>query len=265
MASRTDILDEQERLRTPFLGSLALHLSVTAAVLGAAWVEGRTPSVQWGSPTGGGFGSVAVNVVPRIALPTQSGAINPVASDTESKVPEPQTQAKSRARSEQQDEAAVPIPSRNAQRKTQAAAPPNKYRAAQKDAPNQVYSESGQRMVTPMIGMSGGGGIGVGTNSPFGTQFGYYTDLLKNKVAQHWRTYDIDSRIRTANPVIVTFTVERNGSVAVRSVRITQSSGISVLDLSAQRAILEAAPFAPLPQQFSRDSAEIEFWFELRR
>ena len=38
-----------------------------------------------------------------------------------------------------------------------------------------------------------------------------------------------------------------------------------VLDYSAQRAILDAAPFQALPPQFQRSEAEIEFWFELRR
>jgi protein TonB len=120
-------------------------------------------------------------------------------------------------------------------------------------------------MVSDMIGMTGGGGISVGNNSMLGTRFGYYADLVKNKVASRWRTTDIDPRIRAANPVIVVFTIRRDGSVPGSSVRIQQSSGIPALDLSAQRAILEAAPFAQLPQEFSRNEAEIEFHFELRR
>jgi outer membrane biosynthesis protein TonB len=49
------------------------------------------------------------------------------------------------------------------------------------------------------------------------------------------------------------------------SVRITQRSGNPSLDFSAQRAILDAAPFQALPGQFQRNEVEIEFWFELRR
>jgi outer membrane biosynthesis protein TonB len=44
-----------------------------------------------------------------------------------------------------------------------------------------------------------------------------------------------------------------------------QGSGNRTLDYSAQRAITEAAPFPPLPQGYERDSAQIEFWFVLKR
>jgi TonB family protein len=53
--------------------------------------------------------------------------------------------------------------------------------------------------------------------------------------------------------------------VAPGSVRITQRSGNQALDYSAQRAILDAAPFQSLPPQFPRNEVEIEFRFELRR
>ena len=44
-----------------------------------------------------------------------------------------------------------------------------------------------------------------------------------------------------------------------------QRSGILTLDNSAQRAILNAAPFPPLPAGFDRDAAQIEFRFQLKR
>jgi protein TonB len=266
MASHADILDRPERLWGSFWGSVVLHLSIAAAVLLAAWVQARSPHENWGDIHGGGMGSVAVNVVPRIPLPTESGPVNPVANDTESRAPEPPAKAKPQAKVKAPDLDAIPIPSRNARKRpASAASAPNKFRERQQDLPNQVYSQSGQRMVSPMVGMAGGGSVNVGNNSPFGTQFGAYSDMVKNKVAGNWKTSDIDPRIRTANEVVVTFTIDRDGSVPSRSVKIVQSSGIPALDISAQRAILEAEPFTPLPQQFARNSADIEFHFELRR
>ena len=88
MAPHADILDQQERLKGPFLGSIVLHVSVVAVLLGAAWVQTRTHE-QWGDIRGGGFGSVTVNPVARIPLPTESGAVNPVANDTPSRAPTP--------------------------------------------------------------------------------------------------------------------------------------------------------------------------------
>jgi outer membrane biosynthesis protein TonB len=48
-------------------------------------------------------------------------------------------------------------------------------------------------------------------------------------------------------------------------VKILQRSGIATLDLSVERAIREAAPFPALPAGFDKDTATVEFWFELKR
>ena len=265
MAPHVDILDQPEPLGKSLAGSVVLHISVGAALLMSAWA-GHGSRVSWGDVNGGGMGSVAVNVVPRIPLPGRSGPINPVANDTESVVPTPPAKAKPRPKVEAPEPNAIAIKSRNATKKaSRAASAPNKFREQQQDLPNQVYSSAGQAVVSPMYGMTGGGGVGIGSNSPFGTQFGWYVNLLRDQVARNWRTGDLDPRLRSAPPVVATFTIRRDGSVAQGSVRITQRSGNPALDFSAQRAILDAAPFQALPPQFPRNEVEIEFWFELRR
>jgi protein TonB len=60
----------------------------------------------------------------------------------------------------------------------------------------------------------------------------------------------------------VTFTLHRDGHVT--AIHITQRSGISALDISAQRAVMDAAPFPALPPQFPKNDAEIEFLFQLK-
>jgi protein TonB len=261
----TDILDQPEPLGKSLAGSVALHVSVGAALLMSAWI-GHGPLVQWGDINGGGMGSVAVNVVPRIPLPGRSGPINPVANDTESVVPTPPSKAKPQRKVEAPEPNAIAIKSRNASKKaSRATSAPNKFREQQQDLPNQVYSTSGQAVVSPMYGMTGGGGVGIGTRSPFGEQYGWYVNLLRDQVARNWRTSELDPRLRTAPQVVVTFVIRRDGSVTPGSVKITQRSGNQSLDYSAQRAIMDAAPFQPLPPQFQRNEVEIEFWFELRR
>jgi protein TonB len=98
----------------------------------------------------------------------------------------------------------------------------------------------------------------------FGTQYGWYVDLIKGRVAQNWHTGEINPRIRTGS-VVVTFTIQRDGSVPYQSVKIVQTSGVPEVDLSAKRAVVEAVPFQPLPPGFSRSSADVEFRFDLRR
>jgi TonB family protein len=103
----------------------------------------------------------------------------------------------------------------------------------------------------------------MGQGGALGTRFGYYRALLEQNVARRWRTSEVDPRLQTAPPVIVTFTIRRNGSTA--DVRIEQASGNKELDYSALRAVYEASPFPPLPPGYERDDARIEFWFQLKR
>ena len=263
MSPHVDILEQQERLRRPLLVSLTLHTAILASLLVIPALR-HGAHVNWGDPNaGGGFGSIAVNVVKQIPLPTRGGEANPLANDSQFTVPAPPVEAKPRPRrTPAEDAGGVPIKSKGATERAQRPEARRSHRAGA-DAPNQVYSSSGQALVSPMYGMTGGGGVGVGPNSVFGTRFGSYVEILKSRVAQRWRTSDVDARVRTAPVVIVTFILMRNGSV--RDVRVAQRSGILTLDMSAQRAIYDAAPFPPIPEGYEPDRAVIEFWFELRR
>jgi protein TonB len=262
MSPHVDILDQPEHLAPSFFGSLAFHGLLVAAVAGIGWVQSRNV-ISMGDPNGGRFGAVTVNPVSSIALPSHAGPKNPVATDTESAVPVPVAKPKPAPKVKAPDLKAIPIPSRNAKvtRPSEAASAPNKWRAQQKDLPNQLTSTVGTRVSTPDYALAGGGGVGVGNNSPFGNQFGAYADLLRNRVAQYWKTTDI--RANKAPVVGVTFTLHRDGSVT--GIRITQKSGISALDISAQRAVMDAAPFPQLPPQFPKNEAEIEFLFQLKQ
>jgi protein TonB len=265
MKSRADILDQPEPLGRWLAASVMVHAAGVAAVFLANWVGIRS-ILQLGDVNGGGIGSVAVNVVTKIPLPSRSGPENPVANDTQSRVPEPPPKQKAKPEVKPEEPDAIPIKSRNAPKRPQRAqSPPNKYRAQQEDLPNQVYSTKGQAMVSPMYGLTGGGGVSLGNSSPFGTQCGWYANLLREKVGRNWQTSELDPRLHTAPMVAVTFVIERDGSVPAGSVRIAQRSGISALDYSAQRAILDAAPFPPLPTQCIQGDAHVEFDFELRR
>jgi TonB family protein len=269
--AHADILDQQERLAGSFWISVAMHLCILGLAIYAAAARG--PHVLWGSKTGGGMGSVAVNTVSQIPLPQRTGPENPVANPTESQVPtppKPKTEPKTVPKAKVPDADAIPLKTKNATKKaqkTQDQAPPtNKFREQQKDAPNQLYSAGGQALSSPMYGAtkSGSGNLGMGTSTPFGEQLGWYANQLQDKVAQHWRTDDISPQIRTAPQVIITFTIRRDGSL-VGLPQIKQSSGLQQLDRSAQRAVVESNPFPPIPPQFLKNQADIELTFELRR
>jgi periplasmic protein TonB len=264
MSTHPDILDRRESLRGPFWGSLAFHLSLAGIAAGYAWTGPKR--IQWGDPSGGGLGSVAVNPVASIPLPSRSGPTNPVANDTESLVPAPPPKAKPQPKAKAVEPDAISLKSKNAKKREDRAAvwsPPNKY--AEKNPPreNQLTSTAGQRMNSEFIGKAGGGeGIGI-TDSPFGTQFGEYAGRLRSQVARNWNKTGLD-RVGSTPIAAIVFTVRRDGSLVTESVKVSRSSGNRALDLSAQRAVMDAAPFPPLPPQYKGSDVTLELEFQLR-
>jgi len=269
MPGHTDILDQPEPLKGSLFGSLAMHGALVGAFVAYSIVGPMHKGPTFGDPHGGAMGSVEVSPVSTIPLPQRAAPKNPVANETESNVPTPPPKARPEPK-------AVKPPPKDAialksltkdtlNRPDPDFSARNKFREQQQYKPNQVYSNAGQALSSPMFAKPGAGGIGIGNNSPFGTQFGDYAMQVQRKVANNWSTGDVDARLSTAPIVAVTFTIRRDGSVPQNSVRVKQSSGNLALDLSAQRAVLNASPFPPLPNGFARDSADVELRFELRR
>jgi protein TonB len=246
----------------PFTKSVVLHTGLIAFIVAWSLWQGRSRE-KWGDPNSIAGGSVAISQTAQIPLPSQRGPVNPVANDTETQTPPPPKVEKKTAEPVKEDPDAVALKSRREKKKqTDIAASNQKYRPSE-PKPNQVYSTTGQRAVSPLYGVKGSGGVGTGTGSPLGARFGWYEALLREKVAGKWNTQTVDQSIQKLPEAIVTFVIRRDGSIA--SVRLVKSSGNYALDTSAQRAIYDAAPFPALPAQFERDSANIEFWFELQR
>jgi protein TonB len=255
-----DILEQPDRLSRWLMGSVAMHVTIAGTLIWYNFIGPGKPT-QWGSPTGGGLGAVAVNPVVRIPLPSRNAPQNPVANDTKSMAPTPPPKAKPQPKTAPKlDANAIPLKSRFAKEKDRPSpsySAPNRFREQQKDLPNQVYSH-GQALSSPIYGVSGGGGVGVGDNSPFGTQFGWYAKLIVEQAGQHWQT----GRLNQVNPATVMFTIRRDGSVT--GVRILQSSGNQAMDFSVQRAIMDASPFPALPPQFPGNDAPVQLRFSTK-
>jgi protein TonB len=236
MTARVDILDQRDSLKKPLAGSVALHVAVFGTVIAIPMIQGLRKHEPWGDINSGGPGSVAVTAVARIPLPARAGQVNPLANDTQAVVPAAPPKPKPQERVREPEPDAIPLRSKNAKsRPARESASNNKFRAQQRDLPNQMYSQTGPALVSPLIGQVGSGGVGIGTGSPLGRRFGTYAMILRDQVARNWNTSQVDPRYHTAPVVIVTFTLMRNGQV--KNVRLAQGSGIPLLDASAQRAI----------------------------
>ncbi len=113
---------------------------------------------------------------------------------------------------------------------------------------------TGAASATPglALGLSGPG-------VPGGTDAGgdWYLAGVQQKI---WLIWNQQIKTGFTQPVAVTFTILADGSVA--DVQITQSSGASLLDLAARRAIDSAAPFAPLPRSYDTNRKTIQAVFQ---
>ncbi len=264
MSAHADILDEQSAsLRRPLIGSFALHAGIIGFLALFTWWSNRG-RIQLGDPNAMG-GSVGITPVSSIPLPKRSGVTNPVANDTESQVPA-RSKPVERERAPKTEPDAIPLASKKTpKRLSEQIAKNQKFRPVDSDRPNQVYSSTGSAVSSPLYGgVPGVGGTGIG-NSVFGERLGWYAQLLTQTLANKWavETQRIPGSTRNSNRITLAFEIARDGTI--QNVRMLESSGNSQVDYAAQRAVLSASPVRRLPEEFERNVANVEFWFQLQR
>jgi len=59
---------------------------------------------------------------------------------------------------------------------------------------------------------------------------------------------------------VVYFRVHRNGEIT--HIAVEQSSGVFLFDQSCQRAVIQAAPFPPLPRDYLNEYVGVHFSFK---
>lgn len=101
--------------------------------------------------------------------------------------------------------------------------------------------------------------VGSDGGSPFPSdqefEYTYYVQQMLGRIQQHWQR----KAVRGTAVVIVRFTILKDG--AIRDARIEHSSGSSILDRDALRAVVLADPMPPLPHSYSRDRVGVHLRF----
>jgi protein TonB len=261
MTQHADILDEHDSLRGAFLGAIGLHVTVVGAIAIYGSMVGHTQFFGSKDAGGGAIGIEAVNSIPL----QHRGMPNPLANDTKSEIPEQPAKPIERQKEEKPPPDAIALKSRKAKKPpAQVASERQRFRPFKELEQNQLTVKEAPAVANPIFSATPGAGrIGTGANTTLGTRFAGYAQQIQQLIAQKWHTADVDPKIQTAPTVIATFDLMRDGTI--RNLQILQRSGIPPLDSSVQRAILEASPFPPIPPGYDRDSAKVEFWFELKR
>lgn len=244
------------------------HVTLFAALLLAAWsqwnaskvyVVNLVPAVsQFGSPAGR---SVAPSLPPR-AEPRRSTPDSALkeAPTTPTKASEPSLPE---ARASRQP--ALPRPG---EKELPPLAAPSERRpspapsAPRTESPGPA-TEARAAVASVPLGRPSGSPAGVASLSLDVSDFPftYYLRQIQQKVSEKWvhpaRTAERGLR------VLVLFEISRDGQIATPEVE--KSSGNILYDQSALRAVMEAAPFPPLPQEFQAQSLRVHFGFDFER
>lgn len=147
-------------------------------------------------------------------------------------------------------------------------APPSDRRASPSPAPLPAESPGtaveARAAVAPIpLGRPSGSPAGVASLSLDVSDFPftYYLRQIQQKISEKW--------VPPARPperglrVVVLFEIARDGQLA--SFKVEKSSGDAWYDQSALRAVTEATPFPPLPQEFQAQSLRVHFGFDFSR
>jgi len=137
-------------------------------------------------------------------------------------------------------------------------------RSNQDKKPTQDRNTPGSSGITLGSGDPGGGtesGYGDGSGGGGGYfPYAYYVDMLRNRISSSWYGSLVTPGLRGRFLCRVGFRLDRDGGI--RDLRLEKPSGSESLDLSALRAVENAAPFAALPDDFPDDYLIVHFEFE---
>jgi TonB family protein len=260
------VLEEREAMDRGFSAGILLsgvaHLLLVGSAFVASWLGSRGPVIKvadgfaYQVPRGGG-GEVEPDPAPAVAPAVTTPAapapeppapapppkvIKPPQAEPRKGLPPPDTK-----KSKPKPERSVPPP--------RSAGPPTVERAEPRSG---AAGATGVNSGTPGVGIIG---PAPGPGSPIGNSDtgDWYLAAVQRKIWFNW-TRQIKPNL--SQPIRVSLTILADGSLEPDSVRVVQPSGVQLLDLAAQRAVLVAAPFSPLPKSYGTNRITIQAVFE---
>jgi periplasmic protein TonB len=252
-------------LTAPFSASLVLHAALGALLL-LPFFHGKQGE-SWGGP-GGSISVGLVGNVPAVPMPKPDVVSeNRVVDESKGlykKEPLPPPDI---------PKDAVPIP------KFEKLKPPPKYvtkpskvlENPKPPPPNAVPYGGGGTPTVPTTSFAMGAGkatqAGMGFTGQgggdFASKYGWYVAAVQSRVSMNWLQASIDPSIQFAPRTVVTFQIMRDGSIA--NIQIERSSGNSSVDTSVVRAVQGASKVQPLPNEYSGNFVNVEFYFDFKR
>lgn len=232
--------------RRALIGSLALHLTLAAAIL-------VIPMLARGDEEPLEFVG-EVMIVPAAALGVRNPPPAPAKPEPKPAEPEPPEPEPKPAEPEPKPDTrpSPPEPTREPPKpqplETRPSTPSPSTPSAGDEIRRRQGSPTGSSLGTASFGAAG-------IDPAFAGKYDYYVQQMLAMVSSSWIRPSIGGEVEA----IVSFTIERNGSITPP--RVSQSSGYSSFDLAALRAVQGAAPFPRLPQTYKEDSINVNLIF----
>jgi periplasmic protein TonB len=247
-----------------YLGrSVVFHVLLFAAVLVASYLQ-QQRGASWGG-VGGQLGSTKVSLVSSAGIPMpketvvpESKAVDPTQSlhkeDPIPKPPEPKTEAEKIPQFK--EEKPLPPSRKSKTLENKIREPDNAIpgKGGNPDRPTGYSQTPGPSSGVAALGQGGG---------DFGARYPWYVDAVRNRIRQSWDQSTIEPGVRAAHRAhaVATFRINANGSIS--NIRISQPSGNSSMDYSAQRALQGIDAFRPLPNDYMGAYVDVTFDFDL--
>ena len=257
----TDVLrDRMQRpdgLQRMLTFSMAAHLALAGALVfapgGLLRRDTRAPIVMTISLGGGGE---------RVA----NGGMTPIGGRPVQEVKPPDEPAKREAvrpPAAKAPEMTMPLPNAKV---TKAATPAKPVKSAPEESHGRTPTRGPQVMSGSAIADTGARGQGFGLSSGGGPGAGSTLDVadfccpeyIATMVMQIRRAWNKDQG--TTGVTVVKFTIQRDGRLT--DVTVDKGSGLSTLDIAAQRAVLATRALPPLPEAFPNPTLGVRLTFE---
>jgi protein TonB len=260
-----EVLAERARMDRGFPGSIGLsifgHLVLVGGAIAGPLLAPAQPVIRVADgiavPVGGRGKPAEPAPAPEPAEAPAAQPAPPVTAPPKPEAPKIQKPPKP-----EQSKKALPLPdSKKTKTKKQrdddrSATPPAAPRESGKPSPAQGGAPGGKGTSTSPVGLEfAPPGVGVPTGTdPFGD---WYIGAVQRKV---WNNWLLQAKPGFTVPIGVMFTILADGSVT--DVSVIEPSGNRLLDLGAERAILTAAPFGPLPRNYGTDRYTVHATFK---
>ncbi|MEZ5331324.1 MAG: TonB family protein [Thermoanaerobaculia bacterium] len=236
--------------RRALLGSLALHLSLAAAIL-------VIPMLARGDEEPLEFVG-EVMIVPAAALGVRNPPPAPARPEPKPAPPEPEPEPPKPEPKPAEPEPkpdtrpAPPEPTREPPKPQPLETRPSTPSASTPSAGDEIRRRQGSPTGSS-LGTASFGATGI--DPVFAGKYDYYVQQMLAMVSSAWIRPSIGGEVEA----VISFRIQKDGSIT--PARVNQSSGYSSFDLAALRAVQGAAPFPRLPQTYKEDSLGVNLIF----